>query len=198
VHTEIVNGQGKTTRAERGAATRANILAAARQRFASDGYERTTIRAVASDAGIDPSLVMRYFGNKQGLFVAAAKIDLNFPDLTTVPRDEIGSILVSHFFELWDKGDVLCAMLRSATSNEDCAARMRVAAMHQVMDSISGVCEDKKTLKMRATLISSQIIGFAYCRYVLKLPALTSMRKADVVGWLAPTIQSYLFDPVDA
>ena len=76
----------KPTRAERGLATRARIVAAARQRFAADGYERATIRAIAADAGVDPSLVMRYYGNKQGLFVAAAEIELRIPDLGHLPR----------------------------------------------------------------------------------------------------------------
>ena len=45
---------------------------AARERFAADGYERATIRAIAADAEIDPSMVMRYYGNKEKLFAAAA------------------------------------------------------------------------------------------------------------------------------
>ena len=52
------------------------ILAAARQRFAESGFERATIRAIAADANIDPSMVMRYFGNKDQLFAAAADFDL--------------------------------------------------------------------------------------------------------------------------
>ena len=55
-------------------ATRAAILAAARERFAADGYERATIRAIAADAKIDPSMVMRYYGNKEKLFAAAADV----------------------------------------------------------------------------------------------------------------------------
>ena len=42
--------------------TRDRILAAARLIFARDGYERTTIRAVAAEAAINPAMVMRYFG----------------------------------------------------------------------------------------------------------------------------------------
>ncbi|MFZ0875271.1 MAG: TetR family transcriptional regulator, partial [Pseudonocardiaceae bacterium] len=57
-------------------ATRAAILAAARERFAADGYERATIRAIAADASIDPTMVMRYYGNKEGLFAAASEVDL--------------------------------------------------------------------------------------------------------------------------
>ena len=62
--------------------TRAAILAAARERFAADGYERATIRAIAADAAIDPAMVMRYFGNKEKLFAAAAEFDLRLPDLS--------------------------------------------------------------------------------------------------------------------
>jgi AcrR family transcriptional regulator len=61
---------------DRSADTRAAILAAARSRFASDGYDKTTIRAVAADAGIDPSMVMRYYGSKANLFQASAAIAL--------------------------------------------------------------------------------------------------------------------------
>ncbi|HEY3086690.1 MAG TPA: TetR family transcriptional regulator, partial [Jatrophihabitantaceae bacterium] len=56
--------------------TRAEILHAAQTRFATDGYQRATIRAIAADAAIDPSMVMRYYGSKAQLFAAAVDIDL--------------------------------------------------------------------------------------------------------------------------
>jgi AcrR family transcriptional regulator len=77
--------------------TKAVILAAARERFAADGYDRATIRAIAADARIDPSMVMRYFGNKDQLFAAAADFDLQIPDLSDVERDHVGASLVAHF-----------------------------------------------------------------------------------------------------
>src|SRR5689334_9912912 len=76
--------------------TKAVILAAARQRFAESGYERATIRAIAADANIDPSMVMRYFGNKDQLFAAAADFDLQIPDLSDIDRDQHGARLVAH------------------------------------------------------------------------------------------------------
>ena len=67
--------------------TKAVILAAARERFAESGFERATIRAIAADANIDPSMVMRYFGNKDQLFAAAADFDLRFPTCpASIPR----------------------------------------------------------------------------------------------------------------
>src|ERR1700689_1469841 len=56
------------SRAEQRRRTEARILDAAAQAFFSAGYDRTTIRAVASAAGVDAGLVMHYFGSKQELF----------------------------------------------------------------------------------------------------------------------------------
>jgi AcrR family transcriptional regulator len=70
--------------------TKAVILAAAREQFAKAGFERATIRAIAADANIDPSMVMRYFGNKDQLFAAAADFDLQIPDLSDTERGGLG------------------------------------------------------------------------------------------------------------
>src|SRR5262245_18351681 len=83
---EVSNSGCKPSAAEpvapsrRSDATRAAILAAARERFAADGYERATIRAIAADANIDPAMVMRYYGSKERLFAAAAELELHLPD----------------------------------------------------------------------------------------------------------------------
>src|SRR3954453_18097636 len=96
----------------RSGATRDPILAAARERFATDGYDRATIRAIAKDAHIDPSMVMRYYGNKEGLFAAAVELDLRLPDLRALQREEIGRALVTHFLNLWEENEELTAVLR--------------------------------------------------------------------------------------
>src|SRR5215468_3816625 len=90
------------TAARRSDATRAAILAAARHRFATDGYERATIRAIAIEADIDPAMVMRYYGNKERLFAAAAEFDLRLPDLARIPRTGYGRALVRHFVDRWE------------------------------------------------------------------------------------------------
>src|ERR1700751_3967750 len=79
------------------AETKAAILAAARTGFAEPGFERATIRAIAADANIDPSMVMRYFGSKDQLFAAAADFDLQIPDLSDVAAAELGAPLVGPF-----------------------------------------------------------------------------------------------------
>jgi AcrR family transcriptional regulator len=111
----------------RSSRTREEILRSARARFSADGYERTTIRAVAADASIDPSMVMRYYGNKSGLFAAATEFDLALPDLLRVPRENLGAAAVEHFLTRWEGeegDDALRVLLASAATNPTAAAQM--------------------------------------------------------------------------
>src|SRR5690606_33589660 len=55
-------------------ATRKNLILAARRHFASVGYERATVRAIAADADVNPALINRYFGGKEQLFAEAVSI----------------------------------------------------------------------------------------------------------------------------
>ena len=52
------------------------VLAAAKKRFASEGYERTTLRAIADDAHVDPSMVLYLFGSKLDLFRESLRLIL--------------------------------------------------------------------------------------------------------------------------
>ncbi|WP_310729394.1 TetR family transcriptional regulator [Streptomyces sp. N2A] len=176
----------------RSAATRAAILAAARDRFAADGYERATIRAIAREAGIDPSMVMRYYGNKAGLFAAASEIEVHAPDLSHVPREEAGARLVRHFLERWEGDEVLTGMLRVGATNEAGAERMREVFAEQIRPVLTAVCPVPEEAPKRAALIASQILGMALCRYVLHLTPAVALSHEEVIAWLAPTIQRYL------
>lgn len=55
----------------RGRRTRDRLLDAAIQVFAEQGYEATTITAVAARSGLTPPAVYRYFGDKDELYRAA-------------------------------------------------------------------------------------------------------------------------------
>jgi AcrR family transcriptional regulator len=173
-------------------ATRAAILNAARDRFAKDGYERATIRAIAEDAHIDPAMVMRYYGNKEKLFTAAAEFDLRLPDMTDVPKAEFGTILARHFVNRWDGDDALTALLRASVTNDSAAERMRTIFSAQVGPALLKITADPASVPHRAGLLASQVLGFALCRYVLKLPPIVEMAAEEAVGWLGPTVQRYL------
>lgn len=153
-------------------ATRAAILEAARERFAADGYERATIRAIARDARIDPSMVMRYYGSKEGLFAAASAIDLRLPGLGALPGKHVGAVLVEHFLDRWEQDDVLTGLLRVGVTNEAGAERMRAVFAEQLGPVAAGVCPDPADAPRRAALVSSQILGMALARYVLRIELL--------------------------
>jgi len=175
--------------------TRARILGAARARFAADGYERTTIRAVAREAKIDPSMVMRYFGSKEGLFAAAAEVELRLPNIREIPRTRVGEAIVAHSFKLWDGDDgTLQILLRASASNEDAAERARSVVRDQIATMVALV-RGKRGSERIASLIATQMVGLAYCRHVLRLPALLATPRESLVKSIGATIQRYLDTP---
>jgi AcrR family transcriptional regulator len=179
-------------------ATRAAILLAARERFASDGYERATIRAIAADARIDPSMVMRYYGNKEKLFAAAAEFDLHLPDVSAIPVEELGIRLARHFLDRWEGDDTLTALLRAAATNEAAAVRMRELFGGQLLPAVAAACSDPAEAPRRVGLVATQMIGLAMCRFVLRVPPVVAMTADEAAAWVGPTIQRYLTDPAPA
>ncbi|MFF5214081.1 TetR family transcriptional regulator [Micromonospora sp. NPDC000442] len=175
--------------------TRAAILRAARDRFAADGYDRATIRAIAADARIDPSMVMRYYGSKENLFATAAEFDLRLPDLSGVPADRLGTALTSYFFTRWEGDSTLPALLRTASTNPSGAERVRAIFTTQLGVAVGRVVADPDEAPRRAGLVASQLLGVALTRYVLRLPPMVDISPAELINWLAPTIQRYLRGP---
>ncbi len=176
-------------------ATKSAILAAAREQFAAVGYQAATIRAIATAAEIDPAMVMRYFGNKEKLFAAAAEFDLRLPDLSDRPREDVGAALVEHFLNRWEDDETLMALLRTAVTNEAAAERLQEIFATQMAPLIAKLCgEPRAAAAMRAGLIASQILGLALCRYVLKLPPVVGLTRPDIVRRVGATVQAYLYD----
>ncbi|WP_224241046.1 TetR/AcrR family transcriptional regulator [Hyalangium gracile] len=183
---------GEETRPRRSDATRAAILRAARERFAADGYERATIRAIAADAGIDASMVMRYYGSKERLFAAAAEFDLRLPDLKEVPRDGVGAAIIGHFLDRWEGDETLTALLRAGVTNPAAAERMRQIFAEQLAPAVAAMGHAPAEAATRAGLAATQVLGVALCRYVLGLPPIVAMDRATLMAWIGPTLQRYL------
>ncbi|WP_269856453.1 TetR/AcrR family transcriptional regulator [Streptomyces sp. RPT161] len=174
--------------------TRAAILRAARQHFTAQGYERTTIRAIAADADIDPSMVIRYFGTKERLFDAALTVDLRLPDLTAVAPGDVPAVLVRHFLNRWEgdpTDDALLMVLRSAVTNDRAAERAREIFGVQVAPALAAVIGPEAAGR-RAGLVSAQLLGLALTRYLLRLPTVTALTPDEVVATLAPAIRETL------
>ena len=173
---------------------RDRILVAARKLFADEGYEGTTIRAIAAEAAINPSMVIRYFGSKEGLFAAVTTLDFKAAKLAAVVRAELGEALVSHVLDLWDNpkdGAALAAMMRASITNE--LARERVVAQFsgQLVQIFQSIGPD---VAPAAPYIATQILGLTMARYIWRIPAVTALSKAQVVAQVGLTIQRYLDD----
>ena len=179
-------------------ATRRKLILAARRHFASVGYERATVRAIAADAEVNPALINRYFGGKEQLFAEAVSIDLGFPDLTDVPRQAIGKTLVRHFFRRWEGNeadDLLRVLIRTAATNPEAAERIRGIFSGQIIALVERLAGPELAGR-RAALIATQILGLAYARYVLALPR--EMLSPEIaIAAIGGTLQRYLFDPLD-
>jgi hypothetical protein len=93
----VGRGMNRTGRRPGTPDTRDAILAAARRRFATRGYDATSVRAIATEAEVDPALVIHYFGTKEALFTTAAGLPPAFPmliaSLGTVPLQDFGQAL---------------------------------------------------------------------------------------------------------
>ncbi|MBL8831728.1 MAG: TetR family transcriptional regulator [Rhodospirillales bacterium] len=183
--------QDRTPKSER---TRAAILDAARATFAELGYDRATVRDIAARASIDPAMVIRYFGSKDGLFARATAFDLKLPDLSRVSPGRRGQALVAHFLDVWEGdagGGGMTILLRAAATDPEAADRMREIFASQVAPAMlpgAGRAE----VARRAGLVATQMLGLAFCRYVLRLPPVVAMTREEIIGSVGPTVQRYL------
>lgn len=115
------------SRAEQRRRTEARILNAAARIFVAAGYERTTIRAVASAAGVDAGLLMHYFGSKQELYqqvIDAAPV----PEVSGAPAEAAEQILAGLAGRLASEPVASLALLRSMLTNPEAASAASAAS----------------------------------------------------------------------
>jgi len=185
---------GEPARIKKSERTRGAILEAARRAFADHGYERATVRDIAARAGVDPALVVRYFGSKEDLFAEASEFDLHLPDLAAEKPGQRGAVLITHFLDLWEGAlstGTMAVLMRAAATNDHAAAKMRKIFAGQVVPALAKTV-DPTELATRAGLVSSQLLGLALCRYVLKLPPVAMLSRDQIVRSVGPTLQNYL------
>ena len=185
-------------REERRRRTEIAILEAARQLFAEAGFERATIRAVAARAGIDPALVMQYYGSKEGLFAAAAKWSHEHETVLAASRDQIPSAALHDLVEKFEgTGDreAAVALMRNCLTHPEASRIMRDEVMCErsagVARTIGG--EDAE---LRAGLIGACMMGLGMARYLLEIPAVADASREDVQRLMEPVLRA-LVDPPD-
>jgi AcrR family transcriptional regulator len=180
--------------------TREEILTAARAHFSKVGFEAGTVRGIATEAAVDPALILHYFGSKYGVFRAAIDFPVDpaefIPQLLAPGLDGLGERLVRFFIDTWDSpaGSPLLALIRSVVASEEAAAIMREFVSREVLGRLAGALKVDQP-QLRASLAASTLIGMAMLRYVIKVEPLATARPDVIAGWLGPAVQRYLTDP---
>jgi AcrR family transcriptional regulator len=191
----------RTGRRPGDARSRELILGAARESFAATGYAATTIRGVATAAGVDPALVHYFFGTKDGLFAAVMELPINpsamAEQVIAGDVDGLGERLARRFLEVWDDpttGPPLVGLIRGAASHQPSADLLREFVGREIMFRIAA-SQGTPDAVLRANLCAAELLGTALLRYVLRVEPLASTDPAVLVGWLGPVLQRHLTAP---
>jgi AcrR family transcriptional regulator len=181
--------------------TRGEILDAARKAFDDEGYERASIRGIARRAGVDPALVHHYFGDKAMLFVEIVQ-------LARDPREGVermhaegpvsGARIVHNFLSAWEdeQAAIDARGARFVTLAEAVASSRRAAdALREFLtDRIwSRVPEEP----WNRALITSQLFGLAWSRYILRVEPIASASAEEVAEHFGRIIDRLVQRPSD-
>jgi AcrR family transcriptional regulator len=180
------------SRAEQRRSTEARILDAATRLFLTVGYERTTIRAVASAADVDAALVMHYFGSKQELFrrvIETAPV----PGLSGAPGQAAEQILASLADRLASEPVASLTLLRSMLTNPEAATAASVAAARYEAQIAQAIPASDASL--RAAIISAITLGVMVSRHLIKSDELATADPAQVISLLRPCMISLAAQP---
>jgi AcrR family transcriptional regulator len=181
--------------------TRDAIAQAAREQFAEVGYDRATMRKIAAAAGVDPSLVVHFYGSKEALFREVMALPPAVADamaqLAEVDRETVGrrlAELVVAALENPATRTIVLGRIRSATSHPEAAALVRETVTRDMLRIASGLGSDQPQL--RANLVGTHVVGVSVARYIVKVEPLASLDPGELVNLLEPDFQRWLVEPL--
>jgi len=182
--------------------TRGAILEAARRQFGSKGFDRTSLRAIAAEAGVDQALILHFFRSKIGLFLEVVELpidpDVVIPAILEGPREGIGERVATFVVSVLDTAEArstVSAMVRAATSEPEAARVVRERFTHELWGPLARALEVDQAA-LRVSLVGSQIIGLVVARYIVRVEPLASSSSEHVISLIAPTLQRYLIEPL--
>ena len=195
---ETASGARKRGPKPAGSDTRMAILEAARDQFAANGYGRTTMRGVASSAGVDPRLVLHYFGSKRELFMHSVRLPLDPDEFIALAFDgapdrlaeRVAHGLMSALDDPETRRTAL-AIIRAAASEPEAAEVIRTVLAERVIAPLTKRI-DADHPELRATMVATQFVGMAMARYVVRVEPLASTPADQVVRAITPVIDHYL------
>jgi AcrR family transcriptional regulator len=175
------------------AATRRRILEHARRRFARHGYAATTVKGVADAAGVSPNLITRYFGGKDGLFLAATRVEIPVSDSFGGDRSTLGARLAASIVRRWfgaSGEDPLLVLQRASGEHpgaaEALAAFLDTNSLEPLHRYLRDTGLDDADARARAAAIDAFVLGVSTRRRVLRSEL---GDPADLQAWLSATIQ---------
>lgn len=168
--------------------TEARILGSARELFAARGFDRTTIRAVASAAGVDPALVMQYFGSKRELFTRAAQ-ELPAPPTATDADALVDQLLATLTRELGGLPEGTLALLRSMLTDPAAADRVRDTLGRQT-EAVAAALPAGPDPELRAALVVTALLGVTVGHQLLGLAPLTDAPAGRTAALLRPALRA--------
>ena len=182
--------------------SREKILEAARLAFPANGYAETSLRGIAREAGVDPSLIVQLFGSKAGLFATVVEWPFDASqvraEIQDVPADQVGEYLARLFIGHWDRDEhrnPIVSLIYAGLSDSAAAAMLReFVTLNLTLPVVERVGADRRQL--RAALLASQVIGFGLSRYVLGFDALTSASSEELIVALGATLQNTCAGPL--
>ena len=176
-------------------ASRQKILKVARVAFPANGYADTSLRGIARDAGVDPSLIVQLFGSKAGLFGAVVEWPFDASQIAEqvreVPAAELGEFTARGFISHWDRDEhrnPIISLIHAALADPGAAAMLReFITVNLTLPVVERAGTDRPQL--RAALLASQLIGFGLSRYALAFDGLAAASTDELIVALGATLQ---------
>ncbi|MER7411119.1 TetR/AcrR family transcriptional regulator [Streptomyces cacaoi] len=182
-------------RSQRRARTAERILAAARALFAESGYDRTTIRAVATRAEVDPALVMQHFGSKDELFRRAITVSSQEADEGGQEKP-VELLLGILGVKMGEVSGTSLALLRSMLTHPEAAEQVKAANTRQ-LNQISGAIEAEDA-ELRAALTVSTLLGVTIGRHLLELDVLREADTERIAELMKPCLEALTGRPAQS
>jgi AcrR family transcriptional regulator len=185
--------------------TRGEIVEAAKRVFASDGYDGTSLRGVAREAGVDPALVHHNFDGKASLFVAAMALPFDPRQVKehAAGTEHSGARTIEGFLTMWDRaegtGSSFASCLSAMAASTNVADAMREFINDRVWSVLRRTEGETETLMRRRTaMVSSQLMGLAFARYILRVPPMSTASPKQIGRWVGPTLDRYSKEPLES
>ena len=175
------------------AATRQRILEHARHHFARYGYAAVTVKGVADAASVSPNLITRYFGGKEGLFLAATRVEIPVEHSFDGDRRTFGARLAASIVQRWfgtPGQDPLLVLQRASGERpqaaEALAAFLDANSLDPLYRYLRASGSDEADARNRAAAIDAFVLGVSTRRRVLRAEL---GDPAELEAWLGVTIQ---------